>query len=151
MKDMGALVRIPNMQQVRIFSAMSTIERAYYPQSLVRIYMVNTSWLVQTGWSLLKNFLSADTRDKVVFLGADYQEVLARELGAENVPSDFGGSSDRIGHVPSAEKRAAMEAENKAGATGGDKSVSFSVAKGGSAEEEEVEPSENEGGSPVAV
>ncbi len=82
--------------------------------------MINSSWLVTTGWSLFKNFLHADTRDKVVFLGSDYASTLIRDFGPENVPIEYGGTCNCrlkgtdmcIPRVPSPEEIAAMEEED---------------------------------------
>jgi hypothetical protein len=49
-KDMKNLSMIPNRQGIQIFGAMSNIERTYYPRNLVKIYMINSSWLVTSGW-----------------------------------------------------------------------------------------------------
>jgi hypothetical protein len=80
------------MTGVKLFSAMSAIERQHYPNTLHKIYMINCSLLVTTGWSLMQHFVDPDTRAKVVFLGKDYKERLIAEIGAENLPKEYGGN-----------------------------------------------------------
>jgi hypothetical protein len=56
-----------------------------YPESLAKLYIINTGWLFQTAWLVIKGFIHPITVAKVVVLGTNYREVL-NKVGIIQVP-----------------------------------------------------------------
>jgi len=56
-----------------------------YPESLEKLYIINTGWLFQTAWLVIKGFLHPITAKKVVIIGTNYREVL-NKVGITQVP-----------------------------------------------------------------
>lgn len=57
-----------------------------------RMFVVNCSWLLRTGWVVVKGFLDSKTRDKIKILGSEYQEELLKIIDKENLPEFLGGT-----------------------------------------------------------
>ncbi len=55
------------------------------------MFIVNTSWLLQAGWMIVKGFLDQKTRDKIQILGSSYKEKLCEFIEEDNLPEFLGG------------------------------------------------------------
>ncbi len=56
------------------------------------MFVVNCSWLLKTGWVVIRGFLDAKTRDKIHILGSNYQAELLKFIDKENLPEFLGGT-----------------------------------------------------------
>lgn len=76
---------------------MIQLGQRYYPDMTRRIYLVNTSFLFRTAWSLLKHFVDAETQEKIVVLGSakEATDVMMKKDGIklDSLPPWLGGSS----------------------------------------------------------
>lgn len=56
-----------------------------YPETLKRLYIINTGWLFHTAWKLIRKFLHPITAAKVVILGRSYRKELSK-AGITEIP-----------------------------------------------------------------
>lgn len=56
------------------------------------MFIVNCSWILQTGWYIVRAFLDAKTREKINILGGGYQTQLLEHVDAANLPEFLGGT-----------------------------------------------------------
>jgi len=57
-----------------------------YPETLKKLYIINTGWLFKAAWTLVRKFVHPMTAQKVVILGTNYKETLEIE-GITQIPS----------------------------------------------------------------
>ena len=57
-----------------------------------KIIFVNTPVYFTVMWAMVKPLLAKETAAKADILGANYQEVLLRDIPAENLPEELGGT-----------------------------------------------------------
>lgn len=72
----------------------TSICQDYFPEMLGIMFIVNTSWLLQTGWMIIKPFMDSKTREKIHILGSSYQKDLLEFVPAENLPTFLGGKCE---------------------------------------------------------
>lgn len=53
---------------------------------------MNCSWILQTGWYIVRSFLDAKTRGKINILGGEFQKALLEHVLPENLPDFLGGT-----------------------------------------------------------
>ncbi|KAL3475016.1 CRAL-TRIO domain-containing protein [Aspergillus californicus] len=70
----------------------STISQNYYPERLGKLYLINAPWGFSTVFSVVKGFLDPVTVEKIHVLGSGYQSELLKQIPAENLPKEFGGT-----------------------------------------------------------
>eukprot|EP00829_Urostomides_striatus_P012531 TRINITY_DN330_c0_g1_i22.p2 TRINITY_DN330_c0_g1~~TRINITY_DN330_c0_g1_i22.p2 ORF type:complete len:252 (+),score=35.20 TRINITY_DN330_c0_g1_i22:69-824(+) len=70
----------------------SKICQDYYPETLGTMYIVNCSWYLRTGWSIIKPFLDAKTTEKIHIYGDKYKKDLLEHIEAEMLPEFLGGT-----------------------------------------------------------
>ncbi|KAL2854346.1 CRAL-TRIO domain-containing protein [Aspergillus pseudoustus] len=73
-------------------SGASAISQNYYPERLGKLYLINAPWGFSTVFSVVKGFLDPVTVEKIHVLGSGYQSELLKQVPAENLPKEFGGS-----------------------------------------------------------
>jgi len=56
------------------------------------MFIVNTSWLFQASWMIIKGFLDPKTKDKIQILGDKYKDKLLEYIEIENLPEFLGGN-----------------------------------------------------------
>ena len=56
------------------------------------MFIINCSWILKTGWVVVRNFLDQKTRNKIQILGNKYQDQLLKYVDKENLPDFFGGT-----------------------------------------------------------
>lgn len=64
---------------------------ANYPEGLKRLFVIKAPKLFPVAYNLVKHFLSEITRNKIVILGGNWQEVLLKYIDAEELPAVYGG------------------------------------------------------------
>ncbi|KAI9892576.1 MAG: cytosolic factor, phosphatidylinositol/phosphatidylcholine transfer protein [Vezdaea aestivalis] len=70
----------------------SAISQNYYPERLGRMYVINSPWGFPAVWNAVKGYLDPVTVEKVHFLGNSYKAELLKQVPAENLPVEFGGT-----------------------------------------------------------
>ncbi|KAL2826983.1 CRAL-TRIO domain-containing protein [Aspergillus cavernicola] len=73
-------------------SRASGISQNYYPERLGKLYLINAPWGFSTVFSVVKSFLDPVTVEKIHVLGSGYQTELLKQVPAENLPKEFGGT-----------------------------------------------------------
>ncbi|KAG6849748.1 hypothetical protein H0H93_005546 [Arthromyces matolae] len=74
-----------------VFQA-SSIGQNRYPECMGKFYIINAPWTFSTVWRVIKPWLDEVTVSKVDILGSNYKETLLKQIPAENLPKEFGGS-----------------------------------------------------------
>ncbi|XP_076023520.1 SEC14-like protein 2 isoform X2 [Genypterus blacodes] len=64
---------------------------ANYPEGLKRLFVIKAPKLFPVAYNLVKHFLSENTRQKILILGANWQEMLLKYIDAEELPAIYGG------------------------------------------------------------
>ena len=72
----------------------SAISQNYYPERLGKLYVINAPWGFSTVFSVVKGFLDPVTVDKIHILGSGYEQELLKQVPAENLPKQFGGTCE---------------------------------------------------------
>ena len=76
----------------------STICQDYYPETLGIMFIVNCSWILQTGWYIIRAFLDTKTRNKINILGSSFKDKLLEHVAIENLPEFLGGACKCMPH-----------------------------------------------------
>ena len=64
----------------------------FYPEITKKVYVINAAMTFKAIWKLAKTVLDKNTVSKIVILGSNYQKTLVEEIGAENLPVEYGGT-----------------------------------------------------------
>ncbi|KAL2868350.1 SEC14 family lipid-binding protein [Aspergillus lucknowensis] len=75
-------------------SRASAISQNYYPERLGKLYLINAPWGFSTVFAAVKGFLDPVTVLKIHVLGSGYQPELLKQIPAENLPTEFGGTCE---------------------------------------------------------
>ncbi|KAH6847295.1 CRAL-TRIO domain-containing protein [Chaetomium sp. MPI-CAGE-AT-0009] len=70
----------------------SGLSQNYYPERLGHLYLINTPWGFSTVWNVVKGWLDPVTVQKIHVFGSNYKAELLKQIPAENLPKDFGGT-----------------------------------------------------------
>jgi len=71
---------------------VTTDVQILYPDTIRRIYLINTVWLFRGIWTIACLFVDAVTQAKVEILGADYLDKMVSDgIALEDIPEMFGG------------------------------------------------------------
>ena len=62
-----------------------------YPELLFKSHMINTPWIFNSIWWLVKNILDPSTIKKISITGTDYMKVLLKDIPMASIPVDVGG------------------------------------------------------------
>ncbi|KAK5661742.1 hypothetical protein OQA88_9843 [Cercophora sp. LCS_1] len=89
LKGVGIMKAPSVFSYVKQVSAMS---QNYYPERLGRLYIINAPWGFSSVWNVVKAWLDPVTVEKIHVLGGGYQSDLLKQVPAENLPKEFGGS-----------------------------------------------------------
>ncbi|EGD87086.1 hypothetical protein H112_05609 [Trichophyton rubrum D6] len=73
---------------------VSVVSQNYYPERLGKLYLINAPWGFSTVWSVVKGWLDPVTVGKIHILGSGYKTELLKQVPAENLPKEFGGSCE---------------------------------------------------------
>ncbi|PHH84367.1 hypothetical protein CDD83_2059 [Cordyceps sp. RAO-2017] len=90
---------------------VSTISQNYYPERLGKLYLINAPWGFSTVWSVVKGWLDPVTVAKIHILGSGYKSELLKQVPAESLPKDFGGTCECPGGCENSDAGPWREAE----------------------------------------
>jgi len=89
LKDGSTSLLSPSVQGfVKIASGIC---QDYYPETLGCMFIVNTSWIIRAGWTIVKAFLDSKTVSKIHICGSSFEKELLEYVNAENLPEFLGG------------------------------------------------------------
>ena len=69
-----------------------SMSQKFYPEITKKVYVINAAMTFKAIWKLVKTVLDKNTVSKIVLLGTNYQKTLIDEIGAENLPVEYGGT-----------------------------------------------------------
>lgn len=69
----------------------SDLAQNYYPETLYKMFLINTSFFFSAVWTIVKGFIDEKTRNKVNVEKSSYQKKLLEYIDAENLPTFLGG------------------------------------------------------------
>lgn len=78
---------------IDIFKEVLNIYEPHYPETLRRTYIINANRFFSILFNIGKPFLSDDTKDKVVLLGANWKQELLKIIDADQLPVKWGGTA----------------------------------------------------------
>jgi hypothetical protein len=90
--DLGG-VSLSNFYRVKdyVFAA-SSIGQDRYPETMGKFYIINAPWAFSAVWAVIKPWLDEVTVKKIDILGGSYKDTLLKQIPAENLPKEFGGT-----------------------------------------------------------
>jgi len=84
---------------LKTYANVLRLLQSLFPDLARQVYVINAPLMVSVAWSVIKSVLSEQSKEKVVFLGADYAGYLGRELGEANLLAGWGGKlTPQVGH-----------------------------------------------------
>ncbi|RYP36413.1 hypothetical protein DL767_003376 [Monosporascus sp. MG133] len=103
------LTKVPSVYSY--VSQVTEISQNYYPERLGKLYLINAPWGFSTVWSVVKAWLDPVTVGKIHILGSGYQTELLKQVPAENLPKEFGGTCECEGGCENSDAGPWREAE----------------------------------------
>ncbi|GAV70941.1 CRAL_TRIO domain-containing protein, partial [Cephalotus follicularis] len=71
--------------------------QAYYPERLVKCFILNMPWYFVSTWRFISRFIEKETLEKIVIVTNDEErQHLVREIGEETLPEESGGRAKLI-------------------------------------------------------
>jgi len=77
-----------------MFQQFNLYDSNNYPETLRRVFLINSPSIFTMGWKVAKKFLDPETIKKIVILGSDYKTELQKEIPPESIPRAYGGQLD---------------------------------------------------------
>lgn len=62
-----------------------------FPDTLYRLYIINSSLAFRAIWGLLRAFADPITAEKIQVLGSDYMKYLTKQVPIDQIPPKYGG------------------------------------------------------------
>uniref|UniRef100_A0A674MUP0 SEC14-like lipid binding 7 n=1 Tax=Takifugu rubripes TaxID=31033 RepID=A0A674MUP0_TAKRU len=63
-----------------------------YPEGLKRVFLIKAPKMFPMAYNLIKHFLCEETRQKIIVLGSNWQEVLRAHIDPDQLPVAYGGN-----------------------------------------------------------
>mmetsp|Transcript_37774 Transcript_37774/g.60627 ORF Transcript_37774/g.60627 Transcript_37774/m.60627 type:complete len:194 (+) Transcript_37774:582-1163(+) len=83
---------------IRKLKSLITFDSDMYPESLIRLYIVNAPWIFEKGWALIKGIIHKATQQKIRIIGKKKEKILtklAKEIKLEEIPDFLGGGNSK--------------------------------------------------------
>jgi len=91
-------VSLSNFYRVKDYVMQAaSIGQDRYPESMGKFYIINAPWAFTAVWAVIKPWLDEVTVSKIQILGSGYKPELLKQIPAENLPTDFGGTCSCAG------------------------------------------------------
>lgn len=103
------LTKVPSVYSY--VSQVTVISQNCYPERLGKLYLINAPWGFSTVWSVVKGWLDPITVDKIHIFGSGYQTELLKQIPAQNLPKEFGGTCECEGGCENSDAGPWHEAE----------------------------------------
>jgi len=78
---------------VPFFKIMSTCDEQNYPEIVQNVYCVNSPWIFPALYSLVKNFIDPNTREKIQVHSSGYEGKLLEQVDAKVLNKKYGGEN----------------------------------------------------------
>jgi len=86
-------VSLSNFYRVKDYvNKASAVGQNRYPETMGKFYIINAPYLFSAVWAIIKPWLDEVTVSKIEILGSGYKEALLKQIPAENLPTEFGGT-----------------------------------------------------------
>ena len=92
LKDCG-ITDLLNSDIQNYFKKFVKISQDFYPQLVLKIYIINASYFFSTFWNIIKYILNETTQKKVEISSSSNLESLLDRIGADNLPEYLGGKN----------------------------------------------------------
>lgn len=66
------------------------IDEANYPESLKKMFVINTPGIFKFLWAIVKPMVDKKTLEKIVILGSNYYDTLIKHMPKESIPKEYG-------------------------------------------------------------
>jgi len=86
-----------NIVSLAYFKEVTQISKRNYPETLRKMYIINTPGLFNMMWKIITPMLDASTLKKTQILGSDYLDIISQDMDMEVIPSNFGGLGPALG------------------------------------------------------
>ena len=80
-----------------VYKEMLSIDEANYPETLHKIFVINSPFVVETTWKVVKTWLPIETQHKVFIIGEEFLDKLTTEIDITEIPIEFGGKCTKCG------------------------------------------------------
>ncbi|KAG8630504.1 hypothetical protein KVT40_002123 [Elsinoe batatas] len=88
-------VGLTNVGQVYGYMGKASgVSQNYYPERLGKLFVINAPWGFSSVFAVVKKFLDPVTVAKIHVLGGGYKSELLKQIPAENLPKEYGGSCE---------------------------------------------------------
>ena len=81
-------------QVLGFIKQISSIAQNYYPEGLLKMFIINSPFLFSTCWSAIKPLLDEHTLSKITLVGSKYEDLLLDVIDPGNLPKQFGGQCE---------------------------------------------------------
>lgn len=78
-------------QGMEIIRAITSVASDNYPELMRKCYMINSPWIFNSVWYIIRAFLAPKTAAKVSVMGSGYMAEITKEIEERNVPVCIGG------------------------------------------------------------
>ena len=69
-------------------------ESNLWPNTLHRMYFINTGWIFRVAWRIVSNFAHPITVAKVKIVGGDYLKHMTKDIPLNQIPKRYGGTCE---------------------------------------------------------
>jgi len=80
-----------NRKGMAWFQRIIQVSQDNYPEMLGSLYVINTPWVFEICWKMVKPWLNENTLSKIQILGSNYQDTLRKVIDPTDLPKLFGG------------------------------------------------------------
>lgn len=81
-----------NFWVLMVFQECTRIDQTYYPERMGKMVMIRAPPLFYTIWKIIAPLLDKVTKEKIMILGDDYEDVLLDLIDADQLPVEYGGT-----------------------------------------------------------
>ena len=92
--DMKGLSLWPRAGGISVFKRILQIDGRYYPETMAKHFIINAPWIFTGVWAMIKPWLDPTTANKIKVIGNNYQEILFEVIDPQQIPKEFGGTSE---------------------------------------------------------
>jgi hypothetical protein len=72
-----------------------SLDESHFPESMQKMFIINTPWIFNTVWKIIKPIVSERTVAKIEICGADYIDKLREVMDDDQIPVEFGGTCQK--------------------------------------------------------
>lgn len=80
------------MPTLKIYKSLLALAQEIFPDIARQIFVINSPLVIRAVYNMICPALSKQTKEKVLFLGSDWRDILSKELGAHNIYPHWGGT-----------------------------------------------------------